>query len=642
MKSSSDTQIGLKEPSKLADYEFGAYRLEVSSRRLLRSGEPVSLTPKAFDVLVALVARHDRIVDKAELMKLVWPESFVEEANLSQTIFVLRKTLGQDPDGRPFIETVPRRGYRFAAPVQVVAVANPVAVTENRRTRFVMATLLTVGVIAASVIGWRIFAARSAVLDPLTGRTRIVVLPFENLTRDQKDDWLASAFSESLTVGLRDLDELICISRDRIVELYRQQSIVESAPLDGESLRRMSDLLGATVYVHGAYQRVGDQLRVTARLVNSATGEVQTQETVTDAFVNLLKLEDDLSARFGAKLAVNPTLVRSRPATLSLEAYQLVVEARTAYASGDSRGAYDRLQRAVALDPQYAHAWALLSRATARLAAMATFSGGSLEELRRSALSTAQRAATLAPSLYEAHVALALAYRETGQPDLWRREAEHAIAINARVAEAYELLGDWYFAATGFGCSRGNDPVRAEGYFNTALGLDPRFSVAWANLIYHLHSAGKFDDAMRIADDAARTLPNNTTILRARATALLFAANRPADAEQETRRIPERERTLFDRWVLATVALVRGETTDATKQLEAIPQAAPTTSFELSVAKSYFMANQIDQAMTHVDRAVALNADCATYATVTPSFAPYRDTAQFRARLAAWKSNRRD
>jgi DNA-binding winged helix-turn-helix (wHTH) protein len=108
-------------------YEFGPYRLELATRRLLRDGEPLSLTPKAFDVLVALVERRDRVVDKAELMKVVWPDSFVEEANLSQTIFILRKTIGDDANGRPFIDTVPRRGYRFAADVRIDAgaVARP-------------------------------------------------------------------------------------------------------------------------------------------------------------------------------------------------------------------------------------------------------------------------------------------------------------------------------------------------------------------------------------------------------------------------------------------------------------------------------------------------------------------------------------
>src|SRR5882762_11652704 len=137
-------------------YEFGPYRLERSARRLLRAGEPVALTPKAFDVLLALVERHERVVDKAELMKLVWPDSFVEEANLSQTIFVLRKTLGDDADGRPFIDTVPRRGYRFAAPVQAVSDREPVGgFWSMRRAGLVAMALLLAGAIAAIGL-WRV------------------------------------------------------------------------------------------------------------------------------------------------------------------------------------------------------------------------------------------------------------------------------------------------------------------------------------------------------------------------------------------------------------------------------------------------------------------------------------------------------
>src|SRR5205823_10570261 len=101
-------------------YEFGPYRLDLPTRRLLRGGEPVSLTPKAFDTLLALIERRDRVVEKTELMQLIWQGSFVEEANLSQTIFVLRKVLGADASGRPFVDTVPRRGYRFGADVRVV------------------------------------------------------------------------------------------------------------------------------------------------------------------------------------------------------------------------------------------------------------------------------------------------------------------------------------------------------------------------------------------------------------------------------------------------------------------------------------------------------------------------------------------
>ena len=99
-------------------YEFGPFRLEPAERLLLRSGEVVPLTPKAFDLLLALVRNHGHLLDKDELMKLVWPDAFVEEANLSYTVSLIRKALGENGDGQPYVETVPKRGYRFMAEVK--------------------------------------------------------------------------------------------------------------------------------------------------------------------------------------------------------------------------------------------------------------------------------------------------------------------------------------------------------------------------------------------------------------------------------------------------------------------------------------------------------------------------------------------
>src|SRR5262245_35263370 len=98
-------------------YEFGAFRLDVREGRLLRDGATVSLTPKAFDLLLALVERHGRLVDKEELFETVWPDTIVEESNLSSNIALIRKALGDGENGLKFIETVPKRGYRFVAEV---------------------------------------------------------------------------------------------------------------------------------------------------------------------------------------------------------------------------------------------------------------------------------------------------------------------------------------------------------------------------------------------------------------------------------------------------------------------------------------------------------------------------------------------
>jgi len=100
-----------------ASYEFGPFRLDVSEHVLLRQGRPVPLTPKVFEVLRVLVQNSGHLVEKEELLQEIWPDSFVEEANLNRSVSILRKALGEDSSR--YIQTVPKRGYRFVAPVAV-------------------------------------------------------------------------------------------------------------------------------------------------------------------------------------------------------------------------------------------------------------------------------------------------------------------------------------------------------------------------------------------------------------------------------------------------------------------------------------------------------------------------------------------
>src|ERR1043165_9183451 len=100
-------------------YKFGDFLLNLSERSLTREGRPLQLTPKAFDTLAALVARGGHLVEKDELLREVWPDTFVEEATLAQNIFTLRRVLG--PEGGRYIETVPKRGYRFVGEVEQVS-----------------------------------------------------------------------------------------------------------------------------------------------------------------------------------------------------------------------------------------------------------------------------------------------------------------------------------------------------------------------------------------------------------------------------------------------------------------------------------------------------------------------------------------
>lgn len=104
-------------------YEFDRYRLDPAQRILMRDDNSIPLTPKAFDVLLALVESGGRVVEKEELLKRVWPDTFVEEGSLTQTISVLRRTLGQSGGGPQYIQTISKRGYRLVAPVKVIEVA---------------------------------------------------------------------------------------------------------------------------------------------------------------------------------------------------------------------------------------------------------------------------------------------------------------------------------------------------------------------------------------------------------------------------------------------------------------------------------------------------------------------------------------
>src|SRR5215204_7398953 len=148
-------------------YEFGPYRIDPGERVLTRAGDTISLTPKAIDILLLLVTNAGQLVEKDELLKEVWPDTFVEENNLTQNIFILRRALGDERAGPRYIETVARRGYRFVATVREIAASdNASGDAEAQIKRFAEARLT------------------------VSERTVIAVLPFNNLAGNPKVEYL--------------------------------------------------------------------------------------------------------------------------------------------------------------------------------------------------------------------------------------------------------------------------------------------------------------------------------------------------------------------------------------------------------------------------------------------------------------------
>ena len=175
-------------------YEFGPYSLEPAQRLLRRDGDPVSLTPKATEILLILLKNAGQLVEKDQLIREIWPNTFVEEANITQNIFTLRRALGDDGTGPKYIETVSRRGYRFVAPVRKVAAAQHLSVDLNSEES----------------------QRKTAPVQSSTKPPIIAVLPFLNATGDIKVEYFADGITESIINSLSRISKLRVMSRSSV------------------------------------------------------------------------------------------------------------------------------------------------------------------------------------------------------------------------------------------------------------------------------------------------------------------------------------------------------------------------------------------------------------------------------------------
>lgn len=181
-------------------HRFGPFEYDPQQRLLFRAGETVQLAPKAIDTLHVLIERRGRVVEKAELMKLVWPDTVVEEVGLARNVSLLRKALGDELAESPYIETIPRRGYRFAA-----AEAPSPGPTPTHRPRWLRAACIAALIAIASLIYWQ-FYVPSRFLRRGPGIAALAVVPFEPLSGDRNRSGFAQGITDSLVSRISKLD----------------------------------------------------------------------------------------------------------------------------------------------------------------------------------------------------------------------------------------------------------------------------------------------------------------------------------------------------------------------------------------------------------------------------------------------------
>ena len=376
-----------------AMYRFGPFVLDGASYRLAREGQQIPLSPKIIDLLLYLAARPSALVSKDELFRALWPDVAVTDNALTQAISELRQALGDDPAKPRYVQTVARRGYRFIAAVEVVAPAGAFSAPRPE----------------------------AAAADTAT----IAVLDFDNVTGDPTLGWLCSGMAETVTNDLR-------AATLRVIDRVR---VVEAIGRVGRDLPALAAALNIDLAVVGSFQRAGDRIRITARVLDAPTGEAQADAKADGALEHVFELQDRVVAQLSNALGTTksaPSQARHRE-TSSLEAYQAFTEGRVRLESLDSSrvaGAIADFERAITLDPGYAAAHVGLANARFWQYEMSRAKNHPEGALLARAIDHVRRAIELDRDFAEAHATLAFLLVSAGRSAEALAAARRAVSID--------------------------------------------------------------------------------------------------------------------------------------------------------------------------------------------------------------------
>ena len=425
-------------------YEFGPFRLEPAERKLLRGSEIVELTPKAFDTLLLLVRNTGRLLGKDEIISRVWPETFVEEGSLSNNIFVLRKALGENPT---YIETIPRRGYRFVGAVRQLPHAAPAHLEKPPetgahditslsakgrrpwRSRVALGIAAVAVVASLAVVGWFYkFAARGEAIDSLA------VLPFVNANGDPSTEYLSDGITESLINSLSQLPNLKVMSRDSVFRYKGKDTDVQTVGRE----------LGVRAIFKGKVTQRGDTLSVSSELIDARDSTHIWGQQYDRKLADMGALAEEIAGQMAGALRMRLTAAEEKRLTKSYtanaEAYRDYLKGRYWWNKGTEDGfnkGIDYFQQAIAKDPAYALAYSGLADCYSSLADFGLLPA---KEAYLKAKDAALKAVELDDTLAEAHGSLAL-IKSSYDWD-WSsadKEIRRAIELNPGYADAHRL-----------------------------------------------------------------------------------------------------------------------------------------------------------------------------------------------------------
>lgn len=352
-------------------YEFGPFRVDADRELLLRNEETVPLAPKAFQVLLVLMKNGKQVVSKDDLMKTVWPDTFVEETNLTRNIFLLRKALGESKQDRQYIVTVPGRGYRFAEDVQLVARNDldivaashsrvEVEVKESRPWGWVAVAVVLI--VAAGGFAWRYLARRAPVLSE---RDTVVLADFANSTGDSVFD---GTLRQGLATELEQSPYLKILDDEQLRRDLHLMNVQPGTSITHQIAHDVCVREGGAAIIDGAIASLGKSYVVTLQAITCNEGATIAREQVqAEDKERVLSALDNAATAMRHKMGESLGSIRDlsepleRATTSSLEALQDYTEGLAVMGQGHFLASIPLYQRAIDIDPNFTMAYFLMA-----------------------------------------------------------------------------------------------------------------------------------------------------------------------------------------------------------------------------------------------------------------------------------------
>jgi DNA-binding winged helix-turn-helix (wHTH) protein/TolB-like protein len=502
-------------------YEFGRFRLKTAERLLLRDGEPIPLTPKVFDILITLVEKCGEVVGKDDLMKRVWPSTFVEEGNLTQNVSLLRKALGESAGGAQLIETVPRRGYRFVGKVSesgddqshsataIDAISNLTVSTQGRGSnahdelpvrlnslaltdsfgsaqpmlgfrlagfrKNVPGFVLTAAAFVIVIVGWVYLTGRGKDGASANAIQSIAVLPFIDDAADADAEYLNDKIAESLINSLSKLPQLRVVPRS-VVAGYKGKDL---------DPRKIGKELNVRAVVTGRMRRHGEIISIQADLIDLENVAQLWGQRYDHKLADVLLVQEDISRDIFENLRLKLNVEEKK----QLEAYGLYLKGRNAWNKRTADGLQQGIEffkQAIEVDPNYGAAYAGLADCYNMLVVYGRLQP---KEGFPKAKEAATKALEIDEGLAEAHTSMAfIKFRWDWDRAETEREFQTAIRLKPSYAPAHQWYSSFLVAVERF------DEAIAEA--KRTEELEPLSFVASSHLGWIYYLSGQNDKAI--------------------------------------------------------------------------------------------------------------------------------------------------